>query len=146
MPKISSIKKIKAAAAAKKSSSHVIGNKTAPKLVSKKTRRIAKLNGFSVLDGRKHTTKKVVETDRLLSDLEENVAKTSGDLFLAPGRRQTQTSNKFTARTAIRETERMKLVSQNSKFQANPLEEAHKHLAHMLANSKKGKGALSNID
>ncbi len=152
MPKTKSIKKLRAAFKAttgSKSGKAALrkneGTVRSLDKASKKTKRIAKLNGFSVLDKKKIETKMrdVIQTTKLLSELEARVRESNtGDQIKASAAAGAgkNKSNKFLATTAIRENERMKLVAANPTFQANPLEEAHKHLAQMLANKGKGKG------
>ena len=141
MPKLYSIKKIRATTLAKKVSHNTkLGNKERLKAHrdNKKTKRIAKSNGFSVPEMKTKGTSAILKTKKRTSASVKNVEESSSKPFpesLTVSRGNN--SNKFTARTAIRENERMKLIAQNPTFKENPLEEAHKHLAHMLGSRAK---------
>ena len=133
MPKLSSIKKIRATASPKKVT-HITKHGSEARVKKGRSKKTKGIVNFSALEGKGDGRTEGIErnstflkAEKRISDPEEEVIKTSSKPL----------PNKFTARTAIRENERMKLIAQTPAFKENPLEEAHKHLTRMLANRRK---------
>ena len=144
MPK-KTIKMLRAASRAKSSSGASPEAKVKPDLLSKKNlgkkaRLHAKANGkLQVLDRRKKS--KEPRKQELLSELELQIRsqKQQTEIKAEVSTVQTLTSNKLKGAVAVRETNRMKMVMENSSFQSNPLAvlRAHIQQSQHARNSRK---------